>query len=165
MTPAGAPASRAVPGVPEVNTHREKRGKQSKNPFDNTATFMYIFSWACWKMGLVLMQRWRGCWLPGTLRVPPASPLPGAPRLQLGPSSRRGWGPLGPDGSSPRWAPYTPAVVIHLLPSGEAPSLRSWLSKPCRRSHATLHLQVLLRSPQPRLVRRSRLLPHLLRKT
>lgn len=85
MTPAGAPASRAVPGVPEVNTHREKRGKQSKNPFDNTATFMYIFSWACWKMGLVLMQRWRGCWLPGTLRVPPASRSRAPPGYSLDP--------------------------------------------------------------------------------
>jgi hypothetical protein len=31
VTPAGARAGRAVPGVPEVNTHGEKREEQSKN--------------------------------------------------------------------------------------------------------------------------------------
>lgn len=40
------------PRVPEVNTHREKTEKQSKNPFENTSTLMYIFPWARQKMGL-----------------------------------------------------------------------------------------------------------------
>lgn len=31
-------------GVPEVNTPRGKIEEQSKNPFQNTSTFMYIFS-------------------------------------------------------------------------------------------------------------------------
>lgn len=43
MTPAGALASRAVPRVSEVNTHRKKREEESKNPFENTSTFMHIF--------------------------------------------------------------------------------------------------------------------------
>lgn len=54
------------PRVPEVNTHREKREEPSKNPFENTSTFMYICSRARWKMGLVLRRRRRRL-LPGTL--------------------------------------------------------------------------------------------------
>lgn len=83
------------PRVPEVNTHREKREEQSKNPFENTSTFMYICSRARWKMGLGLRRRRRRRrLLSGTLG---SRRLWGPSSLGLGLGTRHG-GDGGPRG-------------------------------------------------------------------
>lgn len=117
------------PRVPEVNTHREKTEKQSKNPFENTSTLMYIFPWARQKMGLASPRSHGGrpaAWnsqnsLP-SLRPRLTAPAPPPPPsgLWLG-RCARGTGPLGPDCSWPAVGTPGPAVV-HLLTSWEVQS-------------------------------------------
>lgn len=93
--PSRCSSARSRPGVPKVNTHREKREEQSKNPFENTSTLMYmVFFLGVLANGpLVRMQRWRGCRPPGALEI-------SCPPLQPGPRRAATWAhaTVGPGG-------------------------------------------------------------------
>lgn len=124
MTPAGAPAGRAVPGVPEVNTHREKEKSEAKTHLKTHQPLCIFFPGRVGKRALVSLQ---GCRAAGCLEIwkfPPASQAsaaPPPPRLWLGPLPQRGRGLRGRTAHVPPVGSPDPAVV-HLPTGWEVPS-------------------------------------------
>lgn len=100
--PSRCSGRRAVPGVPEVNTHREKREERSKTHLKTHQPLCIFFSWACWKLGL-FSTRCGGGGAAGCLELPrPLPPQPPTPTgwVALTLATMRPGG-SGPDCSSP----------------------------------------------------------------
>lgn len=144
MTPAGAPASRAVPRVPEVNTHREKREEQSKTHLKTHQPSCIFLPGRVDALaeGLLAACNSQHSLLP---LEAPALPGCGLDTCHCGDRAPGAWRL-----KSLLWASCT-----QLFLSTCRQSLKSLLSKPCKHSPVTFHLRFLLCPQQPHLVRRS----------